>query len=415
MRFKYIILAMAVVLLMLIVSSGAFAYDQYENPIRVQIGTSVHTVKADSGNYQVLDEQGNVAQSVTQGKSVELQPGQSFSSVNGFGRFLYEDKSYRGDAYWIDGNMVNILSMEQYLYSVVMREIGGYAPSLETLKAQAVASRSYACNRINNPRDEHFDIYSGSSDQAYGGYSDEKYSNDSNSVSARVRDAVNNTAGLVLYYNGNLANTVYCANAGGHTESASTVWGGNYPYMVGVSSPQDGQSFVADDGGTQTLKTPTNYYWTKTMLFSQTALKVEASTGKTIGTLEEVKVEHDGAGNYVTQITFEGSGGTVSLSGEEVRSILSLYSGSFDVMVGTSLSAYQSFGTRLIEGADFDSLLNPTGQYVTFVGHGYGHCVGMSQWGACVMGYQGKKYYEILDYYYNQGRGDDTLTIEKYR
>ena len=50
---------------------------------------------------------------------------------------------------------------------------------LETLKAQAVASRSYACNRINNPRDEHFDIYSGSSDQAYGGYSDEKYSNDS--------------------------------------------------------------------------------------------------------------------------------------------------------------------------------------------------------------------------------------------
>ena len=70
-------------------------------------------------------------QSVTQGKSVELQPGQRFSSVNGFGRFLYEDKSYRGDAYWIDGNMVNILSMEQYLYSVVMREIGGYAPSLE--------------------------------------------------------------------------------------------------------------------------------------------------------------------------------------------------------------------------------------------------------------------------------------------
>ncbi|HIZ77658.1 MAG TPA: hypothetical protein H9669_08575, partial [Firmicutes bacterium] len=83
MRFKYIILAMAVVLLMLIVSSGAFAYDQYENPIRVQIGTSVHTVKADSGNYQVLDEQGNVVQSVTQGKSVELQPGQRFSSVNG--------------------------------------------------------------------------------------------------------------------------------------------------------------------------------------------------------------------------------------------------------------------------------------------------------------------------------------------
>ena len=62
-------------------------------------------------------------------------------------------------------------------------------------------------------------------------------------------------------------------------------------------------------------------------------------------------MDHDGAGNYVTQITFEGSGGTVSLSGEEVRSILSLYSGSFDVMVGTSLSAYQSFGTRLIEGA----------------------------------------------------------------
>ena len=93
-------------------------------------------VKADSGNYQVLDEQGNVVQSVTQGKSVELQPGQRFSSVNGFDVF-YEDKSYRGDAYWIDGNMVNILSMEQYLYSVVMREIGGYAPSFGNFKGSS--------------------------------------------------------------------------------------------------------------------------------------------------------------------------------------------------------------------------------------------------------------------------------------
>ncbi|MEE0775585.1 MAG: SpoIID/LytB domain-containing protein [Bacillota bacterium] len=414
MKFKYFFITAAVLLVMLWGSGSVFAYDNYENPIRVQIGTSVHTVKVDYGNYQVLDNSGKVIQSMGQGKTVDLSAGQRLSSINGYGRFSYEGKSYRGDAYWINGSMVNILSVEQYLYSVVMKEIGGYAPSLESLKAQTVASRSYACNKMKSPRSKDYDIYSGDRDQAYGGYSDEQYSTASNSVSARVRDAVNNTKGLVLYYNGSLTNAVYCANTGGHTESASVVWGGNYPYMIGVSSPWDGQSFVADYGTYKTLKTPTNYFWNKTMTFSQAALKVESYTGKTIGTLNDIKLKHDGTSDYVTQVTFIGSGGSVSLSGEKVRTALSLYSGSFDAIIGVSLGAYQSFADRLLEGKDFTSLLNPAGQYVTFVGHGYGHCVGMSQWGACVMGYQGKAYNDILDYYYNQGKGDGALTIEKY-
>ena len=147
--------------------------------------------------------------------------GVSILNVNG--------KRYRGNIEirrFSDSDMtvINHLSMQEYLYGVVPREIGGNSP-IEAVKAQSIVARTYATKNYGRREQWGFDLYPTVDDQAYGGYDWE------NSNSNR---AVDETNGKVVVYNGELIGGYYFSTSGGYTESSENVWGGKLGYLKAV-------------------------------------------------------------------------------------------------------------------------------------------------------------------------------------
>jgi len=390
-----------------------FAYEYYETPIRVRIDsngvTGGITASVTDGSYQVLSGNGSVVNTVSAGSSVSLTNGMVLSSVDGNGRFVWNGTEYRGDLIYTDGFVINRLDMEAYLYSVVMKELGGYAPDVEALKAQSVACRNFACRRLEHPRTSSYDILSTTSDQAYGGFTGERYDT---AVGERVRNAVDSTAGMVMYYDGQLVEAYYCANTGGATEHVENVWGGSSrAYLKGVDAPWDAYPFMGDAGTYSSLKFPTSYEWVYTISFVDLAQKVPS-----VGTVTDVTVNHDGCySGYAKSVTISGTKGNKTYTGSQFRSLLGLRSSHFDVMIGKSVAANRTFSLQYIGSDSFDSMLKVSGKVLTIQGKGYGHSVGMSQWSACVMADRGYDYAYILNYFYNQNQNNGRLTISQYQ
>src|ERR1043165_5918436 len=124
-------------------------------------------------------------------------------------------------------NVVNALALEQYVKGVMPNEVPPSWPS-EELKAQAVAVRSIALT--GNVGGNGFDLYSDTRSQVYEGLESEY---------DRTNDAVAATRAQVVMYGNEVAQTLYSACSGGHTESAVNVFGSPVPYLVGVPDPYD--------------------------------------------------------------------------------------------------------------------------------------------------------------------------------
>lgn len=123
--------------------------------------------------------------------------------------------------------VVNVVPLESYLQGVVPGEVP-YSWPTETLKAQAVAARSYAL--ANLVKGKPFDLYSDVRSQVYGGIASEKPS---------TSKAVAATAGEVVLYGGKIATTFYFSTSGGKTASAADVFGQSIPYLVSRPDPWD--------------------------------------------------------------------------------------------------------------------------------------------------------------------------------
>lgn len=124
-------------------------------------------------------------------------------------------------------NVVNALALEQYAKGVMPNEVPPSWP-MEELKAHALAVRSIALT--GNVGGNGFDLYSDTRSQVYEGLESEY---------DRTNEAVAATRGQVVAYKGDVAETLYSACSGGHTESAVNVFGGSVPYLVGVPDPYD--------------------------------------------------------------------------------------------------------------------------------------------------------------------------------
>ncbi len=385
------------------------AYDNYHSLVRVKVGsTSSASVTVTAGSYQVMNGSGTVVSTLSGGGTTTLTEGMRLSSVDGNGRFSYDGTEYRGDLWLVGGSAVNRLGMEEYLYSVVMMEIGGYSPDVEALKAQALACRNYAYRKKEAPRDGNYDLLSTTSDQAYGGYTAERCDT---AVGERVREAVNGTRDLVMYYNGTLVAAFYSANAGGCTENVENVWGGSYDCLKGIACPWDNYPFSGDAGTYVSMKMPTSSQWVYTISFADLTAKVPS-----VGTVTDVTVSHEGCvSDYARTVTVVGTSGSKSYTGTQFRSLLGLRSSAFDVVVGKSVAANQAMSNRYVSFEDFANAFRASGKMLTIYGKGYGHGVGMSQWSACVMAYEGYTYDQILNYFYNQNRNDGRLIIKPYQ
>ena len=254
----------------------------------------------------------------------------------------------------LDGT-VKEMELENYLVGVVLGEMPADF-ELEALKAQAVVARTYTLKR-NTTGQKHPNgavCTNASCCQAYRPVADYIAANGAEEFVERVSEAVEKTAGQVLLYNGKLIEATYFSCSGGRTEDAVAVWGTEIPYLQAVDSP-----------GEENAK-----YYTDSLTFAVREfadllnLNTQIQPACWIGTIRYT----DGGG--VDTIEIAGK----TFKGTTLRQILQLRSTAFTVSV--------------------------VGDAVQIVSKGFGHRVGMSQYGAEAMAAQGKDYRQILSHYY---------------
>ena len=344
-------------------------------------------------------------------RSLGVQP-QSISGekpVTWFRGFRY----YGGFEYQrvTGGNLsvINVVNIEDYVKGCVGWEIGNDKP-LEAIKAQAVCARTYAAMQTRH-RTQGFDVCTTDDCQVYQGLAA------ANAVTDR---AVDETAGVYMYYNGKYAEAYYYSSNGGASEDAKNVWGNEVGYLKGKADPYE--AYVASR--------ISQYNWTITFTKSELAAKLSAK-GINIGTVKNVYVSEYTASGNVYALTFVGSSGTRTVTREACRTTLGLRSMRFTVGAADNNAYYVNGGSQSVTGISGVYTISGSGtvsQYnagasdtyvitsggtsklekdtttstdtFTFTGSGWGHNVGMSQWGATAMAEQGYDYRDILQFYY---------------
>ena len=247
------------------------------------------------------------------------------------------------------------IEIEEYLIGVLLREIPGRF-HIEAQKAQAIVARTYAL-RTTQYKDKHSSNaictdpgccqgYRNPNEYLQGGGDEERVN--------LARQAVDETKGQILIYQGMPIDATYFSCSGGQTEDALAVWGVDVPYLQSVSSPGEE---LADHYWDSIQFTPDEF---KTALGADLSGKPDQWFGK---------------------VTYTRGGGVESMliggrlyTGTELRSLLGLRSTAFSVAVSNNS--------------------------ISITTRGFGHRVGMSQYGAQAMALQGKEYEEILAHYY---------------
>ena len=321
-----------------------------------------------------------------------------------------------------DLTVVNFVPLETYVKGVIPYEMSGSWP-LEALKAQAVAARTYVIMNLNGHKSYGFDVCNTTCCQVYYG----EGNGSSKYPTATSNQAVDETAGLYLWYEGELVSTNFSSSNGGASESAVNVWGHDYPYLVGKIDPYEATVEDIIPG----------YHWTVTFTADElTTLLQNKGYGNSRIVNLEIK-EYTPTGNVLRIMFTDADGKTYTFAKEKVRTLLSLKSmryeisggsqtqtGGYQISGGSGSSTVDSFdGLYAISGGGTVSVLEtqkpsaitgtgeiseiapsggqttPSGTFV-ISGTGYGHNVGMSQWGAYAMAKLGYDYEDILLFYY---------------
>jgi stage II sporulation protein D len=248
--------------------------------------------------------------------------------------------------------VVNHVGLEDYVAGTLGREIyPGW--ELETLKAQAVATRTYALHRLEQRRSRGFDLGADTRDQVYGGAGAE---------SPRIRAAVEATRGEVLTWRGAPILSAFHATSGGQTASAEEVWGRALPYLTSRPVPDEEDS--------------PDTYW-RAAVSGTTLRRALAPLGVRLGAVRQLRVIDRSASGRARRVRVVGTEGSAELSGRELRGAL---------------------GRETIRSTLFD--IRSKGSEFVFAGSGHGHGVGMSQWGAEAMARRGAAYRDILAAFY---------------
>lgn len=262
----------------------------------------------------------------------------------------YDETPYRGILRLIPTvgaggvTVVNEVSLESYLCGVVPKEV---SPSWErnALRAQAVAARSYALAHRGTYGAQGFDVVDTIASQVYGGLSAE---------TERTTRAVRDTRGEVLVYDGRPIDAMFFAHGGGYTEDSENIWGNAIPYLRAVQEP---------------LNSYTKQPWKVTVSLRRLAAELTAR-GYDVGDIRKIQLSKltkapmkkadRGVSGRVKMIVIEGKKGKKIVSGNLFQQMFDLRSTMFDIQVGK-------------------------GGTIDIIGYGYGHGLGLSQWGAQIM------------------------------
>jgi stage II sporulation protein D len=268
----------------------------------------------------------------------------------GAGRFVYRGTAWDGGAelrlYGGALILVASIDMEKYIAGVVAAELLPGWP-VEALKAMSVAARSYTLWRIGARSKAPFDLTADVSSQVFRGLE---------RVPQPVRDATRATRRQVLRYKGKPISAYYHACAAGRTATAGEVWGKDQPYLQSVVSPDLACNRIN---------------W-------RAAMHVKVAGKKLgVGELKELRITGFTVSHRVKELQAVGTKKTRLISAQALRKVL---------------------GWAVLRSADFTAEIK--GRQLVIHGHGSGHGVGMSQWGAKGLAERGKSYTQILEHYY---------------
>ncbi|MDR1247269.1 MAG: SpoIID/LytB domain-containing protein [Clostridiales Family XIII bacterium] len=318
-------------------------------------------------------------------------------------------------------NVINRLTVEEYLYGVINSEMGYKNPG-EALKAQAVAARSYAILKTDSHASDGFDMCAAAHCQVYKGYGDEH---------AETSAAVDGTAGLALYSGGVPVSGNYFKNSGGHTQNAEDVWNSAEAHLRGVLDEYSPP-----------------YTWGWQLSFRELRTLI-ASAGDDPGDISSISVSERTVNGHVLAVSITGERGVVTLEKNRIRTVLGAsnvkslnftfggapptparpqsvhvavgggvqeLSGGMSVLSANGFAVTVNMADAVIQGAServkasgSDGSLagafppegeTATGGSVTFTGSGYGHGVGMPQDSAIEMANQGFDFRQILTKYF---------------
>ena len=329
---------------------------------------------------------------------------------------LYGTCTYLGDIIFDinDGGIraINTLPIEHYLYGVVPYEMSNTFP-IESLKAQAVCARGYAAANCSKFRLRAYDIVDTSADQVYHGY---------NSDYTRAFAAVDETAGQVLTYEGDIIQAYYSASNGGQTELTGNVWASNLPYYVTSddSYDLDNPSSLVEKSFIPSVFTAETLPLMDPLVLQMLQQGADAAAGGAVTLVSTVRVKayaaiYDPPSRCYTKAdvvlmaaSANGITGqvTVTLTLDELVYSEDNTDGIFNTGRTRMRMRGAEPGVLEVEGAAYAAF---EGWFIT--NRRYGHGVGMSQRGAQQRATKGQTYAEILSFYYV---GTQLCTIGTY-
>jgi len=312
-------------------------YDNEKKDDNISVNNDVNETAKNVNNGQIINN--NVEKSV----NTEYTNVDNTSTNNSTNSSVSEITVYRSN-----GSVIN-LNMTDYLIGVVSSEMPA-SFNFEALKAQSVLARTYALKAKQTGKK----LTDTVSTQSYIDIDQmkNKWGNSFNTYYNKIKNAVENTNEEYLCYNGNYIEALYHSTNNGKTESSLDVFGNYYPYLISVSSEYD--------------KNASSYLRTINMPLDTISNKL----GLSLNNDSVISILSYTDGGNIKEININGN----NFSGKKVRELLGLRSADFDISIS-------------------DNNANITTR-------GYGHGVGMSQYGANGMANAGYSYKDILSHYY---------------
>lgn len=360
-----------------------------------------------SYNIQICDpETGEIKHTINAEKDILIKP----NEVNIDIKYLeYNNRKYRG-AFILrrlsDKNItiVNDVNFEEYLYGVVPSESPSSWP-MEALKAQAVAARNFAVLNISKHSKYGFDLCDTQDCQVYKGLSQE---------TDATNQAVNQTENKLIYYNDKPINAFYHSSSGGHTENSENIFSSPLPYIIGVDD-----QFSLGNKNDSWIKSFDKEYIKNKMINSKLdvgdildiipietsefgrVIKVEIKGTKSSEILQKEKIRYVLGSTDLKSIWY-------SLRTDADICVLDSVKGTSEVKRVSGMYVASASGVKNVNAIDNIKISNGyrTDEYnkipnnYIFYGRGFGHGLGMSQYGAKGMAEAGYDYKQILEYYY---------------
>jgi stage II sporulation protein D len=252
---------------------------------------------------------------------------------------------------------VNELDLESYLYGVLHHEVAHWWP-MDALKAQAVAARTYALYQIQVSKNQPYDVKSGTSSQVYGGSTVERY---------RAKRAVDATAGQVLMYRGKIFPTYFHATCAGTTAAASELWKIDLvPLRGGVLCNY--------------CRFSPHYFWEVSVPLAQLEEKMN-QFGNPVGRILKIEIISQTPSARLGSLHITGTDKETTVAAKDFR-----------IWVGGDKIRSTRFTVEVRDDT------------AVFHGKGWGHGVGLCQWGTFGQALLGRTYEEILKFYYPESK-----------